>query len=61
MLIKNRPRQVIFNVAHPAIGIEPSATRAPITLGLELAYLIPTEGDAELYERVLDYVTALNV
>jgi hypothetical protein len=59
VVIKNRPRQIVFNLNHPAVSEHALSTRAPVALALELAYLLPTADDVELYDRLLRYVEAL--
>ena len=60
VIIKNRPREIVFNVGHPAIGDDLSSTRAALALALEVSFLLPGGDDASgLYDRLLGFVAAL--
>ena len=60
VLIKNRPREIIFNRAHPANCGTRGARKWHLSLGLELAYLLADDRDAEdLYDRMLAFVAAI--
>jgi hypothetical protein len=59
VLIRNRPRQIVFNLGHKSVGA-PSSSRAPFALALELAYLLRAGHDEEsLYDRMLEFVGVL--
>jgi hypothetical protein len=57
VIIRNRPRQIMFNLDHPAhCGKSPEALAR--TLALEIAYLQSIEGSPEdLFERFLTFLT----
>jgi hypothetical protein len=59
VVIRNRPRQVVFNLNHPAHRDKPAEAMAR-TLGLELAYLQNADGEAEdLFESVLSLLASI--
>lgn len=54
--IRNRPREILFNLAHPAHCGKPPESVAR-TLALELAYLDSNQGTSEdLFERILAFL-----
>jgi hypothetical protein len=56
VIVKNRPREIVFNTGHPAVGKECTGHRASQVLALELSYLIAEAGDADrLYELMLGF------
>lgn len=57
VMIRNRPREILFNLAHPAHrGKAPESVAR--TLALELAYLDSEQGTTEdLFERILAFLT----
>jgi hypothetical protein len=59
VIIRNRPREIVFNLDHPAHeGKSPEAMAR--TLGLEIAYLQSADGDVEdLFNSVLSLLTAI--
>lgn len=60
VIVKNRPREIVFNTGHPAIGEDFSSSRAPLALALELSYLLPREEGVEgLYDQVLGFISSL--
>jgi hypothetical protein len=58
VIIKNRPREVVFNLGHPAVGSENFVGEsAAMALALEIAYVLPRVDHAEaLYEQVLAFL-----
>jgi Histidine kinase-, DNA gyrase B-, and HSP90-like ATPase len=60
VIIKNRPREIVFNLGHPAVGDEYDGSRAAIALALELAYVLPRSDDADgLYDRLLRFLAEM--
>ena len=59
VIIKNRPREIVLNVGHPAVGEGFASTRAALALALEVSFLLPGGNDAErLYDRLLGFLGA---
>jgi hypothetical protein len=59
VVIRNRPRQVIFNLNHPAHQNKPPEAMAR-TLGLEISYLENANGEVEdLFETLLSLLTVV--
>lgn len=57
VIIKNRPREVVFNLGHPAIGSDFIEEGAAMALALEIAYVLPRGDDAAaLYEQILAFL-----
>ena len=44
VIVKNRPREIVFNTGHPAVGEECTDRQASQVLALELAFLLSNEG-----------------
>jgi len=60
VIVKNRPREIVFNLQHPAIGGDFNASRTALALALELSYILPRDDDADgLYEQLLGFVATL--
>jgi hypothetical protein len=60
VLIRNRPREIVFNRAHPAHASPRGHERWHISLALELSYLLAEEGNsAELFDNMLAFVAAM--
>lgn len=60
VIVKNRPREIVFNVGHPAVGEDFSGNRAPLALALEFSYLLPRDdGETGLYDRLLGFISSL--
>jgi len=57
ILIKNRPRQITFNLAHGAFDFDLRQPAVEAVLSLELAYLLGAASDEELYDRVLRLIS----
>jgi hypothetical protein len=58
--IRNRPRQIVFNVEHPAHAGNDGHRKYALSLALELAYLLEEDGEASgVYERLMTFVEAL--
>lgn len=56
VIVKNRPREIIFNTGHPAIGKDCTGHQASQVLALEMSYLFAETGDADrLYELMLGF------
>ena len=54
IIVKNRPREIVFNLAHPVFRGEIRPAVLEMVMALELAYLQDASGgDDELYDRVL--------
>lgn len=61
VLVRNRPRQVIFNLGHPAHS-EGSVGKYQLSLALELAYLLDEDQAADgasVYERMVNFMEVL--
>jgi hypothetical protein len=62
VLVRNRPRQIIFNAGHPAHAEGRRAGKYQLSLALELAYLLE-ESDvadgASVYERMVSFMEVL--
>lgn len=60
VLVKNRPREIVFNVGHPAVGDDSDASKAALALAIELAYILPREEDAAAFQaRLIEFVGAI--
>ncbi len=59
VVIRNRPRRIIFNTAHPAHHVADRATKFDMSLALELAYLLDRSSAAAVYETMLEFLEAL--
>jgi hypothetical protein len=60
VIIKNRPREIVFNLGHPAVGDEYDAAKAALVLALEFAYVLPRTDDADgLYEGILSFLAEM--
>jgi hypothetical protein len=59
LIVKNRPRELVFNLAHGAFGGQIREAALEMVMALEFAYLLGTGGrDEDLYDRVLALFTA---
>jgi hypothetical protein len=59
VIVQNRPRQIIFNLAHDVFRGEVRQAAIEMVMALELAYLIaPHRSDEDLYNRVLTLLAA---
>lgn len=59
LIVKNRPRELVFNLAHGAFGGQIREAALEMVMALEFAYLLGGEGgDEDLYDRVLELFTA---
>jgi Histidine kinase-, DNA gyrase B-, and HSP90-like ATPase len=57
VIVKNRPREIVFNTGHPAVGEDCTDRQASQVLALELAFLLSNGGDAAgLYELMLGFI-----
>jgi hypothetical protein len=60
VLIRNRPREIIFNMNHPVHTGRDAHNRYQLSLALEMSYLLSECGDpADLYERMLGFMEGL--
>lgn len=59
VVIRNRPRRIIFNVGHPAHVAGDRATKFDMSLALELAYLIDRSSAAAVYDAMLGFLEVL--
>jgi hypothetical protein len=59
VLIRNRPREIVFNTAHTAHLNGDRQTKYQLTLALELAYLLEDTDPAGVYHRMLDFIEVL--
>jgi hypothetical protein len=54
LIVKNHPRELVFNLAHGVFGGEIRDAALEMVMALEFAYLLDAGGDGEsLYDRVL--------
>jgi hypothetical protein len=58
LIVKNRPRELVFNLAHGAFGGQIREAALETVMALEFAYLLGGGGGEDLYDRVLDLFTA---
>jgi len=58
IVIRNRPREIVFNVGHPVHASTQPHVRYQLSLALELAYLLADDDAAGLYERMLFFMEA---
>lgn len=59
VLIRNKPRQIIFNTAHPANLAGDRQGNHQLSLALELAYLLEPGDAVGVYQRMLSFIEAL--
>lgn len=60
VIVKNRPREIVFNLGHPAVGRDFVSGKAALALAIELAYVLPREDSAAAFQdRVLDFVAVI--
>jgi hypothetical protein len=59
VIIRNRPRRIIFNTGHPAHDQGERARKYSFSLALELAYLQDREDAAGMYERMMHFLEVL--
>jgi Histidine kinase-, DNA gyrase B-, and HSP90-like ATPase len=59
VLIRNRPREIIFNTTHSAHLTGDRQTKYQLSLALELAYLLEATDPAGVYHRMLSFIEAL--
>lgn len=59
VLIKNRPREIVFDANHPAHGAEHGDPKYHLSLALEMAHLLSEDCEESLYEMMLAFVAAL--
>lgn len=59
VLIRNRPREIIFNTAHAAHVAGDRQTKYQLSLALELAYLLESTDAAGVYARMLNFIEVL--
>jgi hypothetical protein len=58
VLLKKRPHEIVFNLAHDCFKGEPRQSAIEILLALELAYLLNGRTSEDLYDNVLALVAA---
>lgn len=60
VIVKNRPREIVVNIGHPAVGRDFISGKAALALAIELAYVLPREDSAAaLQDRVIEFVAAI--
>jgi Histidine kinase-, DNA gyrase B-, and HSP90-like ATPase len=59
VLIRNRPREIIFNTSHPVHTSGEHVLKYQLSLALELAYLLDSSDAAGVYERMVSFMEAL--
>jgi hypothetical protein len=54
LIVRNRPREVVFNLAHKVFAGDVRPSAIEMVMALELSYLIAaTRADEDLYDSVL--------
>jgi hypothetical protein len=59
VIIRNRPRRIIFNTGHPAHMQGDPARKYSVSLALELAYLHGNDDAAGVYEQMVSFLEVL--
>ena len=59
VIIRNRPRRIIFNTGHPAHTHGDRARKYSVSLALELAYLRDSDDAARVYEQMVSFLEVL--
>jgi hypothetical protein len=59
VLIRNRPKRIIFNTGHPAHAQGDRARKYSVSLALELAYLRDSIDVGAFYEQMIDFLEVL--
>ncbi len=59
VIIRNRPRRIVFNTGHPAHASDDRARKYSFSLALELAYLRDRDDAAAVYERMIRFLEVL--
>jgi hypothetical protein len=60
VIVRNRPRQIIFNRSHPAFARDDGETQLSLSFALEIAYLLTNQRDpADLYGLMAMFIDAL--
>jgi hypothetical protein len=58
LIVKNRPRELVFNLAHGVFGGQIREAALEMVMALEFAYLSGAGGGEDLYDRVLELFAA---
>ena len=59
VIVRNRPRRIIFNTGHPAHTLGDRARKYSVSLALELSYLRDSGDAAAVYERMVSFLEVL--
>jgi len=60
VMIRNRPREIVFNLAHPSVVREDGEAQPGFSFALELAYLLTCQHDPEeLYVVMAGFIDAM--
>ncbi len=59
VIIRNRPRRIVFNTGHPAHLHGDRARKYSVSLALELAYLRDSDDAAGVYEQMISFLEVL--
>jgi hypothetical protein len=59
LVIRNRPRQIVFNTAHPMHAGSGRSGKYEMSLALELAYLLDNSDAAAVYEQMVSFLEVL--
>jgi len=60
VIVKNRPREIVFNLGHPAVGEEFRGGKAALALATELAFVLPREQDAAAFQdRLFEFISTV--
>jgi hypothetical protein len=59
VIIRNRPRRIVFNTNHPAHNSGDRARKYSVSLALELAYLRDSTDAASVYDQMMRFLEVL--
>ena len=59
LVIRNRPRQIVFNTSHPMHDGGSRPGKYEMSLALELAYLLDSSDAAAVYEQMVSFLEVL--
>jgi hypothetical protein len=59
LVIRNRPRQIVFNTSHPMHAGDSRPGKYEMSLALELAYLLDNSDAAAVYDQMVSFLEVL--
>jgi hypothetical protein len=59
LVIRNRPRKIVFNTAHPVHASSDGRRKFEMSLALELAYLLDSSDAAAVYDQMVSFLEVL--